>query len=125
MLKTIRYELKKFIPSCEKGAEKPTVFWVRPLSKGEYDKYMDSISSTIKRGELQTKRAEALRAIFRNRVEKIENIIIDGQPYEEVTDKDLIVKAILSLENVDAGNELENFILGISTVSENEEKNSE
>ena len=125
MLKTLDFSVKSFVPSAERGESHPTTIYAKPLSKGEYDTFQDSIGSSFKGKEIKTKRAKALRKIYLERIVKLENVMIDDEIFKEVTDKDKILYFMLHLSDVEAGTEIDNFLLGISTLSEEEEKNSE
>jgi len=125
MLKTLDFEVKEFIPSSERHQLKPTTIYAKPLSKGEYDRYQDSISSSFKGKEVRVKRAQALHKIYRERIVKIKNVEIDGTVYDEITDKDKILYFMTHLSDVEAGAEIDNFLLGISSLNEEERKNSE
>ena len=123
-LKTVDFEYQEYIPICERGKEKPTTIVGAPLNKGEYDRYMDSLRTELRGRSFRTKRSEALERIYRNRIKEIRNCILRGEVKDKITDPNEIVYFLTHLESAEVGNEIDNWLLSISSLEEEEEKNS-
>lgn len=123
-LKKATYEERSYIPVVERDEEKPTTIWGTPLSKGEYDKYQDQIlADSVRGGRVKGARRKNLEKIYRNHITRIENVIVEGQSKDEITTPDEIVEFLTNLEDVETGNEIDNWLLGISALDEEDEKN--
>jgi hypothetical protein len=124
-LKTATFEEQVFIPTVERDEEKPTTIYGIPLSKGQYDKYQDdTMAESIRSGRVRGGRKKALNKIYRFHISRITNVIIDGEFSPEITNPEDIVEFLSNLEDVETGNEIDNWILGISSLSEEDRKNS-
>lgn len=125
MAKKANLEPVEYVPEKERGDEKPTKFWIVPMKKGEWDSYQDNIKSKMKGGSFQTETKKAKVRMFQTHIKKIENIYIDGEFHETVDDQGLIGYFMSNMTDVESANEIENVIQGISTLDEDEAKNSE
>lgn len=124
-LKTATYQEQEFIPQAEKEEEKPTTVIGIPLSKGEYDKYQDQImADSVRSGKVRSGRTKNLQKIYRSRIKKILNVIVDDEFKEELSTPDDIQYFMNNMRDTESGNEIDNWLLGISHIEEEDEKNS-
>lgn len=128
MQKTVSKNVVAFTASMEKGVEKPTVVNFIPLSKGEWDKYQNSLTS-FEKNKLVSKLDKAGELLYRQCLaadEKgvfIYNAEIDGKEFDELRTKDEAVKFLCGCKNIDFANEVEQAMKGQSTLTEDEVKN--
>ncbi len=126
-----RGEVKVFIPTAEQkllnSDPKYQAFKVHAVlpDKRIRDKYSDA--SFISKGrKLIIQSAEGWKILYQECVAKLENIFdAEGKLLAEVTDRKQIVDLLLHLEDAEIGRELDNWLLGLSTLDEEEEKNSD
>lgn len=125
MLKTATFEEQEYTPLAEREEEVKTVIIGIPLSKGEYDRYQDQIiADSVRSGRVQGGRTKNLIRIYRKHIHRIRNVIVDGEYVEELTTPDDIVNFLTTMADTESGNEIDNWILGISRLEKDEEKNS-
>jgi len=123
-LKTSTFEVQEYVPISQREDPQPTIFYGTPLSKGEYDKFQDQIiGDSARGGRVRGTRAKHLEKVYRKRLTRIQNVIVDEEFKEELTNPDDIVYFMKNLEDAETGNEIDNWLLGISGLEEDERKN--
>lgn len=129
MLKTATRKVVEFIPNKEKGSDKPTTIFYRPMSKAEHDAFLDSLTNFNRRGKLESKMDKRFELLLRKQLEKNEaghyvlNAIIDGKEFATIDDKEQAIQFLTGLEDIETADEIESAIRGASTLTEDEEKN--
>jgi len=145
MIKTVGKSVLHFISKAEKVDPKPTIVCFKPMTKREYDEYMDSLTE-FKRGKVVSKASKAGEILYRRALspddkdeimtlesgvkvkrEKgvfIYNAFYDGKELEQIKDRDIAVEFLMGVVDIDWANELESTMRGQSILDEEEEKNS-
>lgn len=118
-------EAVAFIPDSQKDTDKPTTFWGMPMTKGEYDEWQEHIQIRYKKNKVKFSQTDANFSLYKNRIVKIENLFIDGKFTDVVDNPEQIATCIKNLQDTEAAAEVENWLKGISSLDEDEEKNSE
>ena len=127
MIKTVSKEVRKYIPESDRNDPKPTTVFFRAMSRGEHDKYLDSITE-FKKNRVETKIEKASYEIFSRCLatdEKgvfIYNASIDGVEVPEIKDRKQAIEFLLGIDP-DISSEIESAMKGSSMLSEEEEKN--
>jgi len=129
MLKVItKEEVVKFIPAAEKDDPKPTTICFKPMTKRDFDRYIDSMTET-KRNKTSFNTGRSGEFLYRACLASDEkgvfiyNALIDGVPHEEINDKEQAIEFLLGLRDVETANEIERAMRGQSELSEAEIKN--
>jgi hypothetical protein len=124
-LKTATFRERDYIPIVERDEENPTTITGTPLSKGEYDSFQDQVmAESVRGGRVRGARKKLLAKLYRNHITRIQNVLVDGEVKPELTNPDEIVAFLTDMEDVETGNEIDNWLLGISVLDEEDEKNS-
>lgn len=130
MLKKVSTKVQKYIPISERRSSKPTTICFTPMTKAAFDEYTYSLVE-IKKNKITMKTSRAGEMLFRQCLAPDEhgvfiyNVIFDDVEMEKITDKEMAVKFLLGLTDLDTANEIEQVMRGSSTLSEEEEKNSD
>jgi len=131
MLKTVSDKPILYVPKSERDLKEtdfPTKISFKPLSKGEFDEYMDSLTE-FKRNKVVSKANKAGVLLFKKCLTAqadgtfIYNAQIDGKHIPMITDRDHAVEYLSNLSDIDTANEIEQAMRGVSTLNEDEEKN--
>lgn len=118
----------KYIPKCEKDSKKPTTICFLPMTKGKYDRYVDSLTE-YKHGKVISKAGESGKKIFDVCLASDENGVfiynaeVDGKEVDKITVKIDAINFLLGLTDMGIAKEIEDAMRGESTLSEDEEKN--
>ena len=145
-LKTLSNKPFLYVPKAEREEKQPTVVVLKPLTKGEFDEYMDSltefkrskvVSKANKAGERLYKKClhpddtdgeftlETGQKIIRKKGVFLYNVYIDGRFIEGIEDRDIAVDFLIRTGDIESANEIESVMKGSSTLDEEEEKNSD
>jgi len=128
MLKTVTNEIIKFIPSAERTEAKPTTVCFKALSKGQYDSFLNSLTE-FKRNKLTSKTDRASEILFRLCLAPDEdgvivyNAFMDNKEVPKIEDKELAIKYLLGLSDIESANEIEQAMRGQIVLEDAEEKN--
>lgn len=123
MIKTITTKPIKYVLECEKEEDNPTVFWIKPMTYGEYQEDIRLVKLKNTDGTLDVVNAEEVEEkFFKKYIVKIENIEHNGENLETVEDADKIFNIIQNLP-ISIGNELKTAVENTSELSEQDSKN--
>lgn len=146
MIKTLAKDVIPFISVQEKTDPNPTVVCFKPVTKREFDSYMDSLTE-FRKGKIMSKASKAGEILYRKcmapddfagdftlpsgSILKREKGVFIYNAYDAINDiavnikdRDLAVDYLMGVVNIDWANELEAVMRGQSTLDEEEEKNS-
>lgn len=117
-----------YIPRSEREEKQPFTVWFTPLTKGQHDEYVDSLSE-IRRNKVVSRTSRASEILFKKTLAAgpndgaiLENAVLADGKIGSITDKELAVKFLLGVP-AEIGNEVDQAIRGLSTLDDNEEKN--
>lgn len=123
-IKTVEFEEHWYIPESERAEDKPFAILACPLNKGEYDAYQRDFRTKIgRKGSFDIDRTSATVKVWRNRIRELRNVIIHDDLVERVIDKEQILWVMKHLADNDVAGEIEDFLLGLSSLSPEEEAN--
>jgi len=131
MLKIVSDKPILFTPKSEKDLKEtdfPTKISFKPLSKRQFDEYMDSLTE-FKRNKVVSKANKAGEMLFRRCLSPqpdgayIYNAVVDGKHVPILNNLDFAVEYLCDLSDIDTANEIEQAMRGVSTLSDEEEKN--
>lgn len=130
-VKTIEQEDHWFVPTSERNVDKPFAVFGSPLNKGEYDAYQREFKTKVgRKGNLEIDRSSAIKRIWRNRIKVLRNVYVKGTLVREITHEsplidgqDAVVWTMLHLADNDIASEIEDWLVGLSTLSPEEEAN--
>lgn len=124
-LKMSTEELQCFIPECEQENKvNQSKVWAVPLNAKGYERYTDAMVEA-RGGKIKSRAIRATEDLIRDTVKKLENFLdFDGTLLPETTNSEKCVGLLMGLKDVNAYNEIMNWLKGISVLSEEELKNS-
>ena len=131
MLKVVSDKPILYTPKSEKDLKEedfPTKISFKPLSKKEFDEYMDSLTE-YKRNKVTSKADKAGIMLFKKCLAPqpdgvyVYNAVINGKHVPEIKDRDFAVEYLGNLADIETANEIEQAMRGVATISEDEEKN--
>ena len=107
-----------------------TKFHAERPNKATWDEYGDALfERDSETGELKIKSGRGLKALYVSCIKKIENVDIE-QPdgtmkhVDALTDADEIVSFIQGLTDLDAGRQIDAWLIGLGELTKAEQKNS-
>ena len=112
MLKTVSKDVVKFIPTVERGLEKPTTVCFKRMSKAQHDTYTNSLTEVVntpKGQKVVSKFGEASRRLFETCLAADEsgvfiyNAEFDGKVFEKMGDKKEAVEFVLPIREIRDG----------------------
>lgn len=143
-LKTVSDKPFIYVPKSEREEKQPTVVVLKPLTKREFDEYMDSLTE-FKRNKVVSKADKAGERLYKKclhpddlegdfkldggqTIKRVKgaflyNVVYDGKFLEIINDKDIAVNFLLGIGDIESANEIESVMKGASTLDEEEEKN--
>lgn len=123
-------EIVEHIPAIEKDAENPTTIYYKPMTKRDNDKFISKLI-TVKGAKTTDHTDDAAAILFKQQLTSkdgivIKNVIINDK-LDNITTVDQAVAWLMICRgsNLAVANDLEREIRGISTLDENESKNSD
>lgn len=127
MLKTVSTKIISFSWESDAKSEKPTIVNYVPLSKRQFDAYMESMTEE-KKGRTVIKRGKWSESLFRTALRKDEkgvfiyNAVLNEVEISEIIELEQAIEFLMNLPS-EYANELETSIRGVSSLTEREEKN--
>ena len=131
MLKVVSDKPILYVPKSERDLKEtdfPTKISFKPLSKREFDEYMDSLTE-FKRNKVVSKANKAGEMLFKRCLSAqpdgvfVYNAMVEGKHVLEIKDRDFAVEYLSNLSDIDTANEIEQAMRGVSTLTDEEEKN--
>ena len=115
-------EAQVFIPEGERGSRYPFKVTTKVMTYGQYTKFLDSMPVKMRKRKTSTESAGAIASLWADRVVKIENFFGEDGKRASTEDPKLIRSIYYQLPP-DIGNEWYEWITGVSSLSEDDEKN--
>jgi len=124
-------EIVEFIPTSEKNDPKPFTVYFKPLSKGEYDSYVNSLGE-YKRNKFVSHIDQSFRLLCTKTLATtgtmLKNVFYTPKSGKEeflgvVTDREVAIEILCGLTNLEIANEIESAMKSQSSLDEDEVKN--
>lgn len=107
-----------------------TKFHAERPNKATWDEYGDALfERDPETGELKIKSGRGLRALYLSCIRKVENVDIEAEDgtmkhFDSLTDPEEIASFIQGLTDLDAGRQIDSWLLSLGELTKAEQKNS-